>query len=499
MHIAKLAVATATALYMDARSLDDLRNRLVELNVAAQEIQAKADADQRDLTEQETEEIEALFTEFEHVEADIARRERIEAQSARLRRPQPNARQVPPGPPDPDDLEDDDDGGVGGPTPSQYSARASRHREPVRNDPTGRRIQQVERYPGRHGFAHLGEFAQAVIRAAGPGAEVDNRLIIRGAPTTSTREGSGPDGGFAVPPDFRTEIAEKVTGEETLLGRTDQVPSQRNSLVIPTDENSPWDTSGLQAYWADELSQLSQSKANLAQNTLTLNKLTVLVPVSDELLEDAPAMDGYLRRKAPERMNWKINLALVRGDGVGKPLGLLNSPAAVTVAAEAGPQPADTVVPQNILKMHSRMPAINRSRAVWLINQDVEPQLNGMQYAGAGANPNIWPVYLPPGGLSASPFGTLMGRPVVPTEACSILGDAGDIIFADLGQYLTSVKTGGVRVDMSMHLYFDYDAMALRFILRIGGQPWWSKPWSRRDSNSPSLSAYVILGARTGS
>ena len=32
----------------------------------------------------------------------------------------------------------------------------------------------------------------------------------------------------------------------------------------------------------------------------------------------------------------------------------------------------------NLLKMYSRMPAMNRRRAVWLINQDVTPQLDQM-------------------------------------------------------------------------------------------------------------------------
>jgi hypothetical protein len=42
------------------------------------------------------------------------------------------------------------------------------------------------------------------------------------------------------------------------------------------------------------------------------------------------------------------------------------------------------------------------------------------------------PVYLPPGGLSHAPFGTLMGRPVMPLEFCETLGTEGDIVLADV-------------------------------------------------------------------
>jgi hypothetical protein len=38
-----------------------------------------------------------------------------------------------------------------------------------------------------------------------------------------------------------------------------------------------------------------------------------LVPMTDELMEDAPALDSYLRAKAPQKMVSKLNTAIVRG------------------------------------------------------------------------------------------------------------------------------------------------------------------------------------------
>jgi HK97 family phage major capsid protein len=55
------------------------------------------------------------------------------------------------------------------------------------------------------------------------------------APTTFGSEGVGPDGGFAVPPEFRTTIME-VMGETELLVRTDLIDATGNSLTIPTHE-----------------------------------------------------------------------------------------------------------------------------------------------------------------------------------------------------------------------------------------------------------------------
>jgi HK97 family phage major capsid protein len=330
------------------------------------------------------------------------------------------------------------------------------------------------------------------------GATPDKRLEQR-APTSFGSEGVGTDGGFAVPPDFREAITSLIAGEDSLLGRTDKFVSSGNSITVPVDDDAPWSTSGIQAFWEGENDQLTQSKPLIKQQTIRLNKLAVLVPVTDELLEDAPAIDAYLRRKVPEKMDFKLNLAIVQGNGVGMPLGILNSPATVSVAKFTS-QDADTIVGVNIINMWSRMYAPSRATSVWLINQDIEPQLLTLMKVGkldTGAVDTGWgvPLYLPANGLSGTPFSTLMGRPIIPTQACETIGDKGDIIFADLKQYMTAMKVGGVRAETSIHLWFDYDTTAFRFILRIAGQPWWGTAVSPRDGSN-TLSPFVTLAAR---
>jgi HK97 family phage major capsid protein len=64
----------------------------------------------------------------------------------------------------------------------------------------------------------------------------------------------------------------------------------------------------------------------------------------------------------------------------------------------------------------------------------------------------------------------------------------------DLSQYMSVVKAGGIRQDVSIHLFFDYDITAFRFVLRVGGQPWWNAPITRQ--NGLSRSPFVTLAAR---
>jgi HK97 family phage major capsid protein len=163
----------------------------------------------------------------------------------------------------------------------------------------------------------------------------------------------------------------------------------------------------------------------------------------------------------------------------------------ISVAKESG-QAADTIVFENIVNMYSRMNARARAGAIWLINQDIEPQLMTMGFPTAAT---AVPVWLPPGGLSASPYASLMGKPIIPVEACKTLGDAGDIILTNLTKYLTIMKTGGIRSDVSIHLWFDYDTSAFRFIFRMAGQPHFSSTITP-ENGSNTRANNIILAAR---
>lgn len=453
----------------DATPIERLEGHLLDLTEEAEGIQAAAQAEDRELREDEQARLDEILADFEKTHADLERRKKVASMAQRL---QPAGRRTEPEAPGNGEVE----------ARSQLPARTENRRiEPRPRDP---------REAGRWGWQSLGHFAMAVRRAVpGGGGQVDPRLI-QNAPTTWGSEGVGEDGGFAVPPEFRSDITQVVFGEDTLIGMTDLLETSSNTWTAPKDETTPWQsTGGIQAFWEDEGAQLTQSKAALKDLSVRLNKLTALVPVTSELLEDAPGMDSYLRRKAPEKMDFRVTDALINDNGTGKPLGILNAPALVTVAKEGG-QAADTIVFQNVNNMWSRMYARWRQSAVWLINQDIEPQLHALNHPGDSS-----PVYMPPGGLSAAPFGTILGRPVMPSEACATLGDAGDIILASMGQYLAIRKVGGIRAETSMHLWFDYDMMAFRFILRLGGQPWLSAPIARFKGGN-TLSSFVTLAER---
>jgi len=82
----------------------------------------------------------------------------------------------------------------------------------------------------------------------------------------------------------------------------------------------------------------------------------------------------------------------------------------------------------------------------------------------------------------------------VPLEQCSAAGEVGDIILADMSQYLL-IDKGGINAASSIHVRFLYDENVYRFIYRVDGQPIWNKPL-QAYKGSASVSPFVALASR---
>jgi len=226
---------------------------------------------------------------------------------------------------------------------------------------------------------------------------------------------------------------------------------------------------------------------------LSLNKLAIAVFLTEEMLSDSGyAIEQFVTEVAQSEIDYQLDRALIRANGVGKPLGILNSASRVTVAKESG-QLAATIVSDNILKMWARrLDAGAGDDLVWMINQDIEPQLGKLSLATGSASGEL--TYTPPGGFSERPYATLMGRPVIPSEHCSTLGAEGDIILCNFKHYL-SINKGQVNQLASPHVQFLRDLLCIKFTFRVNGRPAYDSPVTLEQSVS-TRSAFVTLAVR---
>lgn len=338
------------------------------------------------------------------------------------------------------------------------------------------------------GFRHMGEFAKAV-RLANPGAgssyAVDERLQKLAAPTNVHTESGDAAGSYLVPAEYRQDIVDLVFAQDDpVMALFDPSPTSSNRVVGLGDASTPWGTSGIQAYWRVEAEQMTPSKAALTPRETKLNEVYAFVLATEELLEDAPRMGNLLTKQAAGAIRWKAADAFMYGDGIEKPLGYMASNALVTVAKESG-QAADSIVRQNIGKMFSRV--INPTQASWLANPDIMPSI--MDLKSDLGQPLWFPNY------QDAPGGTLLGRPVLFTEHAQTIGDKGDLQLVNPNGYEAFRKQNGVSFADSIHLYFDYNIRAFRWIFRIGGQPVLSEPVSPARG-SATKSHFVALADR---
>lgn len=338
-------------------------------------------------------------------------------------------------------------------------------------------------------FSSFGEQLMAAYRAAMPGGKVDERLSTRAA--SGLNESTPSDGGFLVQQDFVTELLKRTYETGILASKVKKIPISTNAngmKINAIDEDSRANGSrwgGVQTYWEGEADEITASKPKFRQMELSLKKLTGLCYATDELLQDAAALEAVIRQAFAEEFGFKIDDAILSGSGEGEPLGILNSGAIVTVAKEASQ--TDIITVENLIKMWNRLWSRSRANAVWYINQELEPYLYTLKIGDK-------PVYIPAGGLSEKPYGTLFGRPVVPIEQCSAAGEVGDIILADIGQYLL-IDKGGIKSASSIHVRFLYDENVFRFIYRVDGKPIWTKPLTPYKG-SATVSPFVTLAKR---
>lgn len=432
------------------KTLKALKSREAELKAAGAAILDAADAAGRDLTAAEEQQFQAVETELKTLAGEIATAEKAAERRRRM-----------------------DGGSVQVVSGIQVGA------DRATLDP-------------RAGFSGgLAEFARAVQRAhpQTPNGAVDSRLnaMYQAAPTGYMREGGSNDG-YMVPPEFRDRIWELVFEGDNLLSEVDSEPTNSNQVNDLSDDWTPWGGTGVQAFWRSEAGQMTPSRPSTKPRSVILNELYAFVTATDELLEDAPRLNARLETKAAAAIGWKVDDALKYGNGVGKPLGWMNSAALVTVAKESG-QAANSVVVKNIVKMFSRMLGDSIGRAHWRINSDVLPELMTMTLDG-----NL--IWTPPlSGVTNAPGGLLLGRPIRFSEHCKTLGTVGDIQLVDPKGYYALTKAGGIKFASSIHLYFDYGLQAFRWTIRLGGQPHLAAPVSPANG-STTKSHFVALATR---
>lgn len=332
------------------------------------------------------------------------------------------------------------------------------------------------------------------------GAALERLNKVQALDTPSgANEGIPSEGGFLVGKDSATDLDKNTVATGLLSQRCFNVPCSGDSDGLKlqlVDESSRATGSrfgGIQVYMKSEADTVTASKPKFRQAQWDLKDCMGLMYATNDLLKDANKLTAVVNKWFPMEFGFKIDDEIINGNGAGHAVGITKAACTVSQAIESGQTRATTpIMYENVVKMYARLLSSSDKDAVWFVNRALLPYLMLMTIpVGTGGAP----VFLPPNGAAGRPYMTLLGKPIIPIEQCQAPGTAGDIILADLNEYLLLTK-GGIEASASIHVRFIYDEMTFKWVYRFDGAPLRNKALTPyKGGSTATQSPFVILSA----
>ena len=238
-----------------------------------------------------------------------------------------------------------------------------------------------------------------------------------GMPQNTLKEGSDGSGGYLVPDTYDDRLVQALKQKNVL---------RQIATVIPTTQKLtiPVSLGGENASWMPENEPYTFCEAEFGEIEIDAYKLGSSILVSDELLEDCGVdLKKYIEEAFAYRIGNAEESAFIRGDGNGKPIGLIHQASVGKVTDEIGKISADDLV-----DMEFSLEEPYRKNAVWVMSNDAYCRLGQLRhYRG---NP-IWS-----NGLEEEMPMKLFGYPVyICNHMDDVTPDSIPVMFGDFSYY----------------------------------------------------------------
>lgn len=236
----------------------------------------------------------------------------------------------------------------------------------------------------------------------------------------------GADGGYLCPTEFERQIVETLE-EENVMRRLCKVITTQNDRKIPVAATHTV------ANWTAENAEFTESNPTFSQKEIDAYKLTDLVKVSMELLEDGVFdLEDYIAREFAYAFSIAEEQAFCVGTGIGQPTGLFTENGAPVGVTAAG---STAVTTDEIISLVYALKAPYRKNAKFLMNDATVSALRKLK--------DVNGQYLWQPSVQAGQPDKLLGydietSPYVPLIAAGSLA----IAFGDFKNYWIADRTG---------------------------------------------------------
>lgn len=422
------------------KTILELRAERKELVDGAEALLAKAEAENRDLTDEEQTAFDAAMEKAEKMGGDIERRESLEkaqanlqASAGRVTKPQPVDR-------------------------PNFGLDASGNVIVPRREGSMRAFDNSKE--GELSAYRAGRWIRAQIFGSLKDQQWcrENGLGFQAAQS----EGVNSAGGYLVPVELERAIIDLREEYGTFRRECRVIPMGSDTIQIPRR------TGGLTAYFTAESATPSESNKSWDQVQLTAKKLMTLTRYSSELDEDAYiSIADDLASEIAYAFATKEDACGWNGDGTstyGGIYGLVTNFTANYASLAGGVQAAsgiDTFAEITVATLTTLMAALPKyamRNAKWYCSKPCNDIVfNGLKAAGGGNTITT---------LEGSPQERFLGYPIVVDQSLPTstgdLSNAVMLFFGDLSMASTMGSRRGIRVQLSTERYFDSDEIGIK-------------------------------------
>ena len=270
---------------------------------------------------------------------------------------------------------------------------------------------------GRASDAYKKAFWNA-IRSKNPRPEILNSLV----------EGTDSEGGYLVPDEFEKTLVQKLTEANVLRPLCHVIQTSYGDRKIPVVASKGT------ADWVDEEGTYPLSDDTFSQVILGAYKLATMIKVSEELLSDSVFdIETYVSAQFGKRIGDKEEDAFLNGNGVSKPIGILNT----TGGAELGVTTAGAtaITGDELIDLVYSLRAPYRKSAVFVLNDTTVKLLRKLK---DGEGQYLWRP-----GITENAPDTILGHRIVTSEFMpGVSAGNKSIAFGDFSYYWIADRQG---------------------------------------------------------
>ena len=291
-------------------------------------------------------------------------------------------------------------------------------------------------------------------------------------------EGTGSEGGHAVPTEFNRQIVRRLVRIPAIHNRVRQIPMISDKMEIPSE------TGSVTVAWTAEDNDIAPSDPTFGQVVLTAYTVAGLTRMSNRLLAHyaaTPDLMSLLLDQFSQAISEALDNAIVSGAGGTQPTGLQSEvkSAGGFELIKGADALATNITLENLVKTRQKIVPQIRSRCIWIMHPDTWDEILTMKDSTSGAYLFLGNKLQGAAGVDGMVDDRMLSNDVYTNSSVSKIltiagitnAKAGYILFGDPESYFLGNPPRGFEVATSQHEgdNFKKDRSSVRVLREAAG------------------------------